>query len=58
MIQLEVDTAHINNGFGAQNVGVMMGVPGVQYSGSYGGDLYVTISTCAPLIYNYIYVAL
>ena len=45
MIQLSAKTNHINNGFGAHNVGAKMGISGVQYSGSYGANLFVTIST-------------
>ena len=36
MSQLSVIKNHINDGFGAQNVGVIMSMSGVQYSGSYG----------------------
>ena len=41
MIQLSANTSHINNGLGYQNVGVVMGVSSVQYSGSYGAIVLV-----------------
>ena len=53
MIQLSADTSHINNGFGDNNLGVMMGMPGVQYSGSYGSSLFVKGSSNAPPVDNY-----
>ena len=58
MSQLAANTDHINNGFGAQNVRVMMGIPGVQYSGSYGANLFGTISTHTPPVDNDTTVAL
>ena len=45
MSQLSANTAHINNIFGSQNLGVVMGMSGVQYSGYYGVNLFGTIST-------------
>ena len=45
MSQLAANTSHINNGFGAHNVGVMMGMLRVQYSGSFGENLFSTSST-------------
>ena len=50
--QLESNTAYINNGFGAQNVGMMRGMSGVQYSGSYGANLFGTSSARAVLVDN------
>ena len=47
MIQLAANTAHINNGFGSHTVGVMVGMSGVQYSESYGANLFGTSSTHA-----------
>ena len=58
MIQLAANTAHINNGFGYQNVGVIMGMSGVQYSGSYGANVFGTSITHAPLVDNYTAIAL
>ena len=52
MRQLAPNIANINNGFGAHNVGVMMGMLGVQYSEPYGSNCFVTISTLVPLVYN------
>ena len=53
MSQLEDNTAHINNVFGAHNVGAMIGVLGVQYSGSCGVNVFSTSSTHAPPVDNY-----
>ena len=47
MGQLASNTAYINNIFGAQNVGMMMVMLGVQYNGSYGAICFVTISARA-----------
>ena len=58
MSQLASDTAHINNIFGAHNIGVIMGILGVQYSGSYGADFFGTISSHAPLVDNSMAVSL
>ena len=58
MIQLASDIAHINNGFGYHNVGATMGIPGVQYSGSYGANLLGKISPHTSMIDNYISVVL
>ena len=53
MKQLASNTDHINNRFGAQIVGLMMGISGVKYSGSYGANLFGTSSThAAPLNNN------
>ena len=41
MSQLAANIDHINNKFGYQNVGVMMGMLGIQYSGSYGENVFV-----------------
>ena len=41
MSQLAANIDHINNGFGSQNVGVIMGMLGIQYSGSYGENVFV-----------------
>ena len=57
MIQLSANTAHINNGFGYQNLVVIMGMSGVQYSGSYGANCFGAISTHAPPVDNYTFVA-
>ena len=46
--------AHINNVFGSHIVWVMMGMSGVQYSGSYGENVLDTKSTHALLVDNYI----
>ena len=45
MRKLSSNTSHINNEFGAQNLGVIIGIPGVQYSGSYGEIVLGTSST-------------
>ena len=58
MRQLVTNSDHINNGFGAQNTGVMMGISGVQYSGSYGANLFGAISIHTLLIENDMSVAL
>ena len=47
MRQLSANKYHTNNGFGAQNVRAMMGMSGVQYSGPYGSNWFITISTHA-----------
>ena len=52
MRKLSANTSHINNGFGDQNVGVMMGMAGMQFSGFYGANLFGTIRTYAPLVDN------
>ena len=57
MIRLAANTAHINNGFWYHNVGVIMGMSGVQYSGSYGTNLFGTSSTYAPPVDNYTAIA-
>ena len=51
-IQLEGRTAHINDGFGSHNRGVVMGMLGIQYSGSYGANLFSTSSTCSTPVDN------
>ena len=58
MIQLSANTAHINNGFGYQNLVVIMGMSGVQYSGSYGASFFVTSNTCDAPVDNYMSVSL
>ena len=52
MSQLAADTAHINNTFGSQNLWMMMGMSGVQYSGFYGANFSSISSTHAPLVDN------
>ena len=52
MSQLASNIAHINKIFGAQNLGVMMGMLFVQYSGSYGANCFGTSSTHALSIDN------
>ena len=52
MRKLSSNTVHINNRFGSQNVGVVMDMSGVQYSGSYGVNLFGAISTHAPPVDN------
>ena len=52
MIHLSAYTAHVNNWFGVQNVGGVMDMSGVQYSGSYGENLFDTRSTYSPLVDN------
>ena len=52
MSQLAANTSHINNVFGSHNLGVMMGMLGVQYSGSYGANYFGTSITHAPQVYN------
>ena len=52
MRQLSSSTSHINNRFGPHNVGVMMGMSGVQYSGSCGVKLFGTSSTHATWVDN------
>ena len=52
MIQLAANTDHINNGFGVHNLGVMMGMPGVKYSGSYGNSFFGTSNTRAAPVDN------
>ena len=47
-----------NNGFGSQNVGVIMGMLGVQDSGYYGANYFVTSSTHAVTVDNDMDVAL
>ena len=58
MSQLSPDTSHINNGFGDQNVRVIMGMSGVQYIGSYGKNFFGTSSKYAPPVDNDMAVAL
>ena len=58
MIQFAADTARINNVFEAQNVGVMIGVSYVQYSGSYGDNLLGTSITHYLLVDKYTTVSL
>ena len=58
MSKLSVNTAHINNGFVSQNLGVMMGMLGVQYSGFYGENLCSKSSTCSAPVDNNMAVAL
>ena len=50
MIQLSADTSHINNGFGDQNVGGKWVLIGMQYSGSYGDNLFGARSTHDPMV--------
>ena len=50
--QLASNTFHINNGFGAKYVGLMMGMLGMQYSRSYGDNVFGTSSTHALLVDN------
>ena len=52
MIRLEANTDNINNGYGDNKVGVMMGILGVQYSVSYEENLFYTSSMYAPLVDN------
>ena len=58
MIQFAADTDRINNVFEAQNVGVMIGVSYVQYSGSYGDNLLGTSITHYLLVDKYTTVSL
>ena len=58
MIQLSGSTSHINSLFGAYNVGVVLVMSCVQYSGSYGDNLFGTSSTCAVLVDNNTYISL
>ena len=58
MIQLAGSTYHINKLFGARNVGVMMVMLGVQFSGSYQANLFGTSSTCDVPVDNNTAVAL
>ena len=55
MSQLSANTAHINNVFGAHNVGVIMGMSCMQYSGSYGVNFFGTSSINAPPVDRYIW---
>ena len=56
--KLASNTYHINNRFGYQNLGVMMGMSGVQYSGSYGANLFSARSAHATPVDNSAAVAL
>ena len=58
MIQLSVNTSHINNGFGYQNVGAVIFMLVVQYSGLYEENYFDTISTYAHPVDNKIVIEL
>ena len=48
--QLAGNISHINNRFGYHNVGLIMGMTGMQYSGSYGDNFFGTnITRYAPV---------
>ena len=52
MSQLSSNTSHMNNWYGAQNIGVIMGMSDVNYSGFYGSKLFVTSHACAQKFDN------
>ena len=56
--QLASGISHINNRFGAHNIGVIMGMSGMQYNGSYGANFFGTSSTHDFPVDNYMSVLL
>ena len=52
MSQLEANKSHINNGIGAQKVGLILSMSDVKYSGSYWANFSGKSSKCAVLVDN------